>query len=134
MHVPVLQTLPVVVNVDQLAADMIRPVGCQKQSELGLFFRGSAAGDAHALGFLEILRACPGTGLNDLIRHTGIGVARLEGIHLHVVIAYFFGQCLNEPDHSRLRGSERREVRARIRRAGAAQHKNFARTPLDHLR
>src|SRR5437879_2138347 len=39
MHVVVLQALPVVGDVNQLAAHVVGPLRSQKQSELNLFFR-----------------------------------------------------------------------------------------------
>ena len=50
-------SVPIVIHVNQLTADVIRPFRCQEQRQLKLLLRGNAAGNAHLLGILDFLAA-----------------------------------------------------------------------------
>ena len=53
LHILPLEPLPIVIHVNQLAANMIGPLRRQKQRQLQLLLRRNAAGDAYLLGLFD---------------------------------------------------------------------------------
>src|SRR5690348_10666457 len=79
-----LETLPIVVNADELSADVIGALRGQKEREGNLLLRRHATGDADLLGFFDL----PPAGalfarMQDFVGHVGVATPRREAVHLH---------------------------------------------------
>ena len=100
----VLESFPVVLNLDELACDVVGAFRSQEQGQLDLFFRRHATGKANLtcrldFGFIDIV-----SGAQDLVGHAGVRSAWKHGIDLHVVVPNFLGKAFHKSGDRGLTG------------------------------
>lgn len=92
----VFEPFPVVLNLDELAGDVVGAFRSQEQGQLDLFFRRDATGEANLtcgldFGFINIVSSA-----KNLVGHAGVRSAWEHGIDLHVVFPNFLGKAFHK--------------------------------------
>ena len=85
---------PFVVDMNDLATDVVGPFAGQEEGQLELLFWAGAAGHADLFGVLDFLPSGAITGGEDFVGHRGVGAAGGEAVDLHIVFGDFGGEEL----------------------------------------
>ena len=128
------EAFPVVQDVNQTAADMVRFLGGEKQRQIDLFLRGGAAGHAHLARVFHFAPAGAVARGQYLVGHVRVAGAGRQAVDLNVVIAQFLCHAFNQTGDGGLRRRVYSEVGLGERRPASGQNNNFSAAPLDHLR